>query len=93
MGCCGQRRAATTASLRQTNENQRQAPRTRPTLASQRTPSRPKTVALRYLGSKPVTARGTATGRRYAFTQRGAIVPVDTQDVAPLVRSGLFARD
>jgi hypothetical protein len=83
MGCCGQRRAATVAAL-QASSNARS------TSPIRQRPSEATALALRYVGARPVRARGTATGRLYAFERQGAVSTVDTRDVAALVRTGLF---
>jgi hypothetical protein len=91
MGCCGQQRAATVARLRATG-SRRTATNEQPPGQARHPPSNLSTVALRYVGTRPARARGTATGRLYAFACRGAIVSVDSKDLAALLRTGLFVR-
>ena len=85
MGCCGERRAATVAAL-QTASNARS------TGSIRQPPGEATPLALRYMGARPVRARGTATGRLYAFERQGAVATVDSRDVAALLRTGLFVR-
>lgn len=77
MSCCGQARA-TLSSLRSTGT-------TKPGRRLAR-------AAVRYLGSRPIHVRGSATGRRYSFSANGEVQSVDAGDVAGIVRTRLFVR-
>lgn len=85
MGCCGERRAATVAALQPASSPRSTGP-------IRQGPSESTALALRYVGARPVRARGTATGRLYRLERQGAVATVDTRDVAALVRTGLFVR-
>lgn len=78
MSCCGQARAML-SSLRSADTR----------TAGRQTLAR---AAVRYVGSRPVHVRGSATGQRYSFTTSGEVQSVDARDVAGIVRTRLFVR-
>ena len=47
-------------------------------------------VLLRYLGGTPISVRGPATGRRYAFSGVNAVAGVDGRDARVLLRTDWF---
>jgi hypothetical protein len=78
MTCCGKKRKAAvpshSSSARQANNAAAQA----------------RMARLHYLGSRPVTAVGPATGRTYDFDLINRTRPVELADVAGMVRTKLF---
>ena len=75
--CCGQGRAAIRAGTARGSASLSRAA--------------PATTELRYVGGKHVRIRGEASARLYEF-RGGQRLPVDTRDVAAMVRTGLFSR-
>ena len=81
MGCCGDRRATTTARF---------ATATQATPASSRWSA--LAIPVRYIGGGAVAVVGTVTSRTYTFRSPGSVERVDTRDVAGLLRTGRFRR-
>jgi hypothetical protein len=50
----------------------------------------PRPVRLRFVGTGTLEARGAATGRTYAASERAPQVEVDGRDARDLVKSGQF---
>jgi hypothetical protein len=86
MGCCGKKRASMRLA---SNVRSARAITPRPLTAKARQPD----VPLRYLGSRAIRVRGSASGRVYtAPANPTPALFVDPRDVAALVRTGYFSR-
>jgi hypothetical protein len=82
MGCCGDRRAISTARFGRT-----------PTTGSTSwTSGAPPAVPVRYIGAGAVAVVGTVTARTYQYRSPGAVEHVDARDVPGLLRTGRFRR-
>ncbi len=93
MGCCGQKRAAASAALRQRDRSaapRRAAPRAAPRAATVPPTARAANVPLRYLGVRAVRVRGAASGRVYHASAASPSIAIDARDAAALIRTGLF---
>jgi hypothetical protein len=80
MACCNRRREG----LASDPTARAPAPRAAPPASNR--------AAIRYLGGEAITVRGPVTGLAYAFSPRQAQRGIDRRDLAPLLRSRLFAR-
>lgn len=88
MSCCGNKRAAASAALRQRDGNT-----TRHLAASRAAPvaaARAADMRVRYLGVRPVRVRGAASGRAYVASSSEPVLTIDARDAATLIRTGLF---
>jgi hypothetical protein len=99
MGCCGNKRAAASATLRRQDPGatpHRTSPRAAPPTpardrrASSATPARAADIRMRYLGAQPVRVRGAASGRTYHASPADPSLTIDARDAAALTRTGLF---
>ncbi len=85
MGCCGQKRAALIAASRTAP-----APGARSDRAP--APGPAPAVSLRYVGGRPVSVRGIASGHVYSFSRTAPLQPVNAADAPALLRTGQFMR-
>lgn len=95
MACCGQGRAALRASQAASQPRPpitlRAAAGAGTARAMPASPPRP-VVPVRYLGAAPIVVRGTVSGRAYRFAAGSSVQPIDSRDVAGLLRKGIFRR-
>ena len=88
MGCCGNKRAAASATLRRQDPGatpRRTGPRAAPS-----GPARAADIRMRYLGAQPVRVRGAASGRTYHASPADPSLTIAARDAAALIRTGLF---
>lgn len=91
MSCCGQGRMALRASQAiQTPKTPRAAGGGIARVAGDAA-LRPK-VPIRYLGAAPIVVRGAVSGHAYSFAAGRSVLPVDTRDLAGLLKKGIFRR-
>lgn len=88
MGCCGSKRAAASAAAGRPGGGA--PPRTVAPGAGPAAAGRPADVIVRYVGARPVRARGAASGRSYQTSPADPLVAIDARDAAALIRTGLF---
>lgn len=88
MSCCGNKRAAASAALRSRDGNTTRAPAA--SRAAAVTTARGADIRVRYLGVRPVRARGAASGRTYVASSSEPMLTIDARDAAALIRTGLF---
>jgi hypothetical protein len=89
MGCCGNKRAAASATLRRQDPGATPRRGTVPR-AAPFGPARAADIRMRYLGAQPVRVRGAASGRTYHASPAGPSLTIDARDAAALIRTGLF---
>jgi hypothetical protein len=89
MGCCGQKRAEIKQTVAATSYNQT-APHNQQGPAAGGQAYRYPVVALRYLEHSPILVTGSATGRRYEFSERHPLQSVDVRDAQALLRTRFF---
>ena len=86
MGCCGQKRTALASAVRTA------VPPATPPARNSAPPAAPGLVALRYLASSRILARGPATGQTYEFSGAQPVRAVDPGDAEVLLRTRHFRR-
>ena len=77
MSCCGEHRARLLAETQH--------------LGDEVLVSNPE-IRVAYLGNRPITVRGTFSGRRYAFSAEARILPVNADDSRVMLRTRFFRR-